>query len=92
MLLRCMSWWHLKQCYSRTDNTLACKARADIVVVHPVSWFAVVKTGEQCCDTSLWTLLAYCNHGKACAKTFTDLDNLKSLMPERLEELVCAFV
>jgi hypothetical protein len=90
--LRLMSWWQLKRFFKRAGKTIFCKDRADVVVVHPAGRFTSAKTDEQWRDASLWTLLAYCNHGNACEATFRDIEHLKSLPLEALDDLTRKFV
>jgi hypothetical protein len=92
MYLRLMSWWQLKRFYRRGGNSLACRPRADVVVVHPVGRFTTAKTPAQWRDASYWTLLAYCNHGQECRTTFTDAEQLNSLSSEGLEQLAENFI
>jgi hypothetical protein len=45
--LRLLSWWQLRRFFRRSGNSIVCKPRADVVVVHPVGRFTTAKSAEQ---------------------------------------------
>ena len=90
--LRLMSWWQLKRYFRRSGNSIVCRPKADVVVVHPVGRFTTATTSEQWRDACYWTLLAYCNHGFVCSSTFADARQLDSLELDALEQLMQTFV
>ena len=82
--LELTSWWELKRYFHRYGKTVTLKPKADVVVVHPVGRYAQARTDEQWKDACFWTLLRYCNHGEACARTFRDAEHLSSVGPEAI--------
>mgnify|MGYP001393261403 FL=1 len=90
--LELMSWWELKRYFNRTGNTVSLKPKADVVVVHPVGRFAQARTNEQWTDACFWTLLAYCNHGEACAETFRGAEQSRTMGPEYITMIAERFV
>ena len=60
--LRLLSWWQLRRFFRRSGNSIVCKPRADVVVVHPVGRFTTAKSAEQaigrCWRTAIMELRA----------------------------------
>ena len=86
-----MSWWQFKRFFRRSGNSIVCRPKADVVVVHPVGRFTTAKTPEQWRDACHWTLLAYCNHGVDCTATFAGNQQLESMCPDALDQLMQTF-
>ncbi len=97
LFLELLGWWELKRCFNRGGGSspgsasVTFKPVADIVVVHPVGRFTQAKTEAQWRDACFWTLLAHCNHGRACAGTFRDADHLSQFADESVSELMERF-
>ena len=90
--LQLMSLWQLKRFFRRSGNSLVCRPRADVVVVHPSCRFTIAGTDAQWKDVCFWTLLAYCNHGPTCDATFRDLRHLEGMEQCEIEERMRVFV
>ena len=91
LYLQLMSWWRLQRFHRRSGNSLTCRPRADVVVLHPVGRFTTAKTTAQWRDACYWTMLAHCNHGIQCASTFRDAQQLDDMDDEALAQLTKAF-
>ncbi len=57
-----LSWWQFKRYFYRRGNSVKCKYRPAVVVVHPIGHFSTATTPTQWRDASFWTLFAHCNH------------------------------
>ena len=90
--LELLSIWQVRRYFSRNKDSVACKTRADIVVVHPAPRFTTAKDDSQWLDSCKWMLLAYCNHGDCCATTFKNSADLDSRADEEVRNLAELFV
>lgn len=90
--LELLSIWQVRRYFNRVKDSVACKTRADIVVVHPAPRFTTAKDDSQWLDSCKWMLLAYCNHGDCCATTFKNSADLDSFADEDVRNLAERFV
>ena len=90
--LELLSMWQVRRYFNRVKDTVACKSRADVVIVHPAPRFTTAKDDSQWLDACKWMLLAYCNHGDRCSTTFKSCADLDRLADEDVRNLAERFV
>ena len=91
LFLQLLSWWEVKRLFNRTGKSAILKPTADIVVIHPSLSFVQAKSDSQWVQVCYYTLLAHCNHGIMCSKTFKDAAHLSSFTEEATIELMRLF-